>query len=212
VPRARDPPSITADTVGKAVIRTHPDIIALPVRVVRQDRLMPTSPRSALLEHFRWCAGHADLWAVFADPDAFAVVVAGLIEPWRDQRVTRVLGIEARGFLLGGAAALLLGIGFVGVRKASGLLPGARIEVDTDEGYRGQRHRLRMQPVLGADDRVLLVDDWAERSSQARAARQLVQLCGAAFLGASVLVDQLTTEARSALVRVTSLARADELD
>jgi hypothetical protein len=37
-------------------------------------------------------------------------------------------------------------------------------------------------------------------------------LCGATFLGASVLVDRLTTEARSALVRVTSLARADELD
>lgn len=166
---------------------------------------MPTSARSALLEHFRWCAGHADLWAVFADPDAFTAVVAGLIEPWHDQRVTRVLGIEARGFLLGGAAALSLGVGFVGVRKASGLLPGARIEVDTDEDYRGQRHRLRMQPVLGADDRVLLVDDWAERGSQARAVRQLVQLCGATFLGASVPVDQLTTEARSALVRVTSL-------
>lgn len=168
---------------------------------------MRTAARTALLDHFRWRAGHADVWPVFADAEAFAAVVAGLTEPWRDQRVTRVLGIESRGFLLGAAAALSLGVGFVAVRKATGLLPGPKVEMDANEDYRGQRHRLRMQPVLDAGDRVLLIDDWAESGSQARVARQLVELCGATFLGASVLVDQLSTEARSALVRVTFLVR-----
>ena len=68
-----------------------------------------------------------------------------------------------------------------------------------------------MQTVLSPEDGVLLVDDWAERGSQARAARQLVEACGARFLGVSVLVDQLTTATRSDLGRVTALVHADEL-
>lgn len=73
------------------------------------------------------------------------------------------------------------------------------------------RHRLRMQAVLDADDRVLLVDDWAQRGAQAQAARELVQACGAEFLGVAVLVDQLEPGARAGLGRVTALVRAEEL-
>ena len=167
--------------------------------------------RSAVLDRFRWSDGHADVWRVFADAGALAAVVAGLVEPWRDRRVTCVLGIEARGFLLGGAAAIALGAGFVAVRKGDGLLPGEKVAVEADTDYRGRRHLLRMQAVLSPEDGVLLVDDWAERGSQARAARQLVEACGARFLGLSVLVDQLTTETRSDLGRVTALVHADEL-
>lgn len=163
------------------------------------------------METFRWQAGHADVWRVFADADAFVAVVEGLVEPWRDQGVTRVVGIESRGFLLGAAAALALGVGFVAVRKADGLLPGPKVTTTADLDYRRQRHRLRMQTVLRPADRVLLVDDWAERGSQARAARRLVEACGATFLGVSVLVDQLSAESRDALGRVTALVAAEEL-
>ncbi len=163
------------------------------------------------METFRWQAGHADVWRVFADADAFVAVVEGLVEPWGDQGVTRVVGIESRGFLLGAAAALALGVGFVAVRKADGLLPGPKVATTADPDYRRQRHRLRMQTVLQPADRVLLVDDWAERGSQARAARRLVEACGATFLGVSVLVDQLSAESRDALGRVTALVAAEEL-
>ena len=66
-----------------------------------------TSARTALLGSFRWQGGHAHVWRVFADADALAAVVTGLVEPWRGRGVTRVVRIESRGFLLG---ATFLGI------------------------------------------------------------------------------------------------------
>jgi adenine phosphoribosyltransferase len=167
--------------------------------------------RQALIKHFRWQGGHADLWRVWADPDALAAVIAGLVEPWQQERVTKVVGIESRGFLLGGAAALSLGAGFVGVRKATGPLPGSKVTATADADYRGMRHQLRMQRVLKAHDRVLLVDDWAERGSQARGARALVESEASTFLGCALLVDQLVADSRAALGRVTALAYAHEL-
>jgi len=167
--------------------------------------------RKAVLDHFRWQDGHADIWRVFADGEALAAVVAGLVEPWRDQRVSHVLGIESRGFLLGGAAAVSLGVGFLAVRKAGGLLPGPKVVVEADEDYRGLRQSLRMQTVLRPGDRILLVDDWIERGSQATAAVHLVASCGAAFLGVSVVVDQLAAGAGSSMGRITSLVSANEL-
>jgi len=175
------------------------------------ERVAIDEARVALLDRFRWEGGHADVWRIFVDAEAFAQVIAGVVEPWRDQAVSTVLGIESRGFLLGGAAAIALGAGFVAVRKSDGLLPGPKVSVDADEDYRGQRHRLRMQTVLDPHDRVLMVDDWAERGSQARAAQQLVESTGATFLGVSVLVDQLTPSARLGLRAVTALVDANEL-
>lgn len=68
-----------------------------------------------------------------------------------------------------------------------------------------------MQRIVGAADRILLIDDWAERGSQAHAAAQLVEACGATFLGVSVIVDQLQDDVRSRLRRVTAIVMADEL-
>lgn len=172
---------------------------------------MIDAARRAVLDRFRWEGGHADIWRVFADAEALQLVVGGLVAPWRQAGVTRVVGVESRGFLLGGACSTALGVGFVAIRKDGGLLPGPKVWTRAEEDYRGQRHRLRMQRVLTSDDRVLLVDDWAERGSQARGVRELVEACDAQFLGVSLIVDQLTTTTRSALQRVTSLVRADEL-
>jgi adenine phosphoribosyltransferase len=170
-----------------------------------------TPARTALLANFRWDGGRADVWRVFADGDALTSVVSGLADPWRDHGVTRVAGIESRGFLLGAAVAVSLGVGFVAVRKGDGLFPGPKVTTEADEDYRGLRHRLRMQSVLGPTDRVLLVDDWAERGSQARAARQLVESSESTFLGVALMVDQLGPAARAALGRVAALVSADEL-
>jgi adenine phosphoribosyltransferase len=172
---------------------------------------MTRPARRALLDRFRWVSGHADVWRVFRDADALTAVVSGLVAPWRDRGVTHVIGVESRGFLLGGAAAVRLGAGFVAVRKTDGLLPGEKITADTAPDYRGRRHHLRMQAALGPSDRVLLVDDWAEVGSQARGVRELVRASGATWLGVSVLVDQLPDEVRAELGRVTALVRADEL-
>ena len=167
--------------------------------------------RATLLAEFRWHGGHADVWRLFVNAQVLSSLVDGLAEPWRDIGITHVLGIESRGFLLGGAVAVSLGAGFQAVRKEAGMLPGPKVSVQSAPDYRSRAHVLRMQAVLHSGDVVLLVDDWAERGSQAAAARELVEMCGAHFAGASILVDQLEGEVRVKLGRVTSLVRADEL-
>jgi len=167
--------------------------------------------RAKVLSQFRWSGGHADVWRLFNTTESFSAIVEGLAEPWRDAGITHVLGIESRGFLLGGAVAISLGAGFQAVRKEEGLLPGPKVTVRSAPDYRGRDHLLRMQTTLTSKDVVLLVDDWAERGSQAFAARELVEMCGARFAGASILVDQLNEEARSKIGRVTSLVFAREL-
>jgi adenine phosphoribosyltransferase len=83
--------------------------------------------------------------------------------------VPKVAGIESRGFMLGTAAALELGVGFVPVRKADGLFPGPKGVAEAGTDYRGNWHTLRLQRAALADgDRVLLVDDWIETGSQRR--------------------------------------------
>jgi adenine phosphoribosyltransferase len=168
--------------------------------------------RERLLGRFRWQSGHADVWRLFSDAETLAVVVEGLADPWTDRGVTKVCGIEARGFLLGGAVATRLGVGFVAVRKGDCLFPGLKAEVATEPDYRGLSQVLRLRREdLGPGDRVLLVDDWAERGSQARAARQLIESCGADFLGLSVMVDQLDEPARSPMGQVSAIVRYAEL-
>ncbi len=181
-----------------------------------QDHLAPLSAtvriaRVALLSEFQWHAGHADVWRVFANGNALAAVVAGLADPWRDSDISHVVGIESRGFLLGAAVAVELGVGFQAIRKTDGLLPGPKLTATTAPDYMDREHELRMQDTLCAGDVALLVDDWAERGSQAAAVRRLVEVSGARFAGVSLLVDQLNDDARAALGKVTSLVRASEI-
>ena len=151
------------------------------------------------------------MWPVFADAVALAAVVDGLAEPWQESGVTHVAGIESRGFLLGGAVAVRLGVGFIAVRKQGGLLPGPKVTATTRPDYRGLTHLLRMRNAVGSGNTVLLVDDWAERGSQASAVADLVAQRGARLAGLSLIVDQLDDETRAGLGRVTSLVRAAEL-
>jgi adenine phosphoribosyltransferase len=168
------------------------------------------SLRDDLLERFEWVDGHADVWRLFSDGALLPRIVAALAEPFRD--ATKVAGVEARGFILGGAVATELGAGFVAIRKEAGLFPGDKISRKAQVDYRGTEHTVRLQRgSLGPADRVVLVDDWAERGAQALAARELVEESGATFAGLSLLVDQLEGEVRKRIGRVHSLVRAEEL-
>jgi adenine phosphoribosyltransferase len=130
----------------------------------------PPSPRWSIT----WIDGHADVWRLFHEPSQLREITEALVAPFRGQ-VTKVAGIESRGFILGTAASLLLDVGFVPIRKGDGLFPGPKAVAEAAVDYRGNRHTLRMQrSAVGGDDRVLLVDDWIETGSQARAAQMLV--------------------------------------
>lgn len=171
----------------------------------------PTA-REAVLRAFRWVDGHADIWRLFSDHEVFHSVVAELGAMVRRPSATKVAGIESRGSILGGAVALQAGIGFVPIRKEAGRLPGAKVIVRAAADYRGQQHLLRVQAQsIGAGDRVVLVDDWAERGGQAAAARQLIEACGGTWAGAALVVDQLPPSIRTELQPVEHIVTADEL-
>lgn len=168
--------------------------------------------RDLLLDRFQWIGGHADLWPLFRDADAFRTIVRELVEPFRDNGITAVCGIESRGFLLGGPAALELGVGFVPVRKGAGMFPGEKLVAETSPDYRGVRHTMRIQRAsLGPTDRVLLVDDWIETGSQALAARELVDLAGARLVGCAVVVDELRPDAKQQLGIVHAIVTGEDL-
>jgi adenine phosphoribosyltransferase len=163
-----------------------------------------------ILERFAWVEGHADVWRLFADPALFGRIAAALADPFRDAGIAVVCGIEARGFILGGAVARELDVGFAAIRKGDGLYPGPKVQLHTEPDYRGKRNVLRLQrQAIRPGDLVLLVDDWAERGSQARAAAELVARCGGSVAGLSVIVDQLGT--REGLPPVHALVAADDL-
>lgn len=166
---------------------------------------MASELEDALLATFAWVGGHADVWRWFDDAETLRALAAALVEPFRDE-ATKVAGIESRGFVLGAACALGLGVGFVPIRKAGGVFPGPKAVAETAADYRGGRRTLRLQrAALTADDRVLLVDDWLETGSQAAGARTLVEDCGAGFLGVAAIVDQLPPGRSEQLVRVHAL-------
>jgi adenine phosphoribosyltransferase len=158
-----------------------------------------------LLARFAWVGGHADVWRWFDEPELLRTVASALVDPFRAS-ATKVAGIESRGFILGTACALELGVGFVPIRKGAGLLPGPKACVETSADYRGGPQALRLQRAALADgDRVLLVDDWIETGSQAAGARALVEQCGATFLGVAAIVNQLPPDRAERLTHLHTL-------
>jgi adenine phosphoribosyltransferase len=147
-----------------------------------------------------------NMWPVFGDGPLFGELVRELAQPFRTSEITKVAGIEARGFLLGAAVAVELGAGFVGIRKPGGLHPGPAYERRTPSDYRGNQFVLRLQrAALTSSDKVVLVDDWFETGGQASAAVELIRETGAEYLGASIVVDWLDTEMRQMVGPVHSI-------
>jgi adenine phosphoribosyltransferase len=124
---------------------------------------------------------------VLRDGRLLAEVVHDMSRPFRDAGVTHVLGIEARGFILGGALATALEAGFAPARKP-GKLPWERTTESYDLEYGSdalEAHRDAFQP----GDRVLVVDDVLATGGTARAAGQLVRSLGAHLVGWSFLLE-----------------------
>ena len=148
-----------------------------------------------------------DITPVLGDAAAFRGMIAAMAEPFRDARVDRVVGIEARGFLLGAPLAVELGVGFAPVRKA-GKLPSETFAADFELEYAEATIEMH-RDALGPGDRVLVVDDVLATGGTLEAAVELVGRSGAVVTGIVVLIELTALDGRARLAGhdVTSLIR-----
>ena len=144
-----------------------------------------------------------DITPLLADGAAFATTVHALAEG--NEGVTKVAGIEARGFIFAAPVAMVLGAGFVPVRK-QGKLPAETYSATYDLEYGSATIELH-RDAFAPDDRVLIVDDVLATGGTAAATVELVQRSGAEVAGLIVLLELGFLSGRSKLpgLRVRSL-------
>jgi adenine phosphoribosyltransferase len=128
-----------------------------------------------------------DITPLLLDPRAFRQAIELMTTPFRGARVTRVVSIESRGFLLGAPIALTLEAGLVPIRKP-GKLPAARGRVEYALEYGTDALEMHRDAV-GAGDRVLIVDDVLATGGTAEAAAKLVRTHGAEMVGFTFLLE-----------------------
>jgi len=128
-----------------------------------------------------------DITPLLANHDVFSASIAALTEPFRDAGVTKVVGIEARGFIFAAPVANQLEAGFVPIRKA-GKLPHEIQHVDYDLEYGTDRIEVH-RDAIGSHDRVLVVDDVLATGGTGRAAVELIESLGGEVVAFSVLVE-----------------------
>jgi adenine phosphoribosyltransferase len=170
----------------------RPDSLKSPLaaRVQQSLRAIPDYPKPGIL--------FQDITPVLRNGRLLQEVILEMCRPFRSARVTHVVGIEARGFILGGAVACALEAGFVPARKP-GKLPWERATEAYDLEY-GSDALEAHRDAVSAGDRVLIVDDVLATGGTARAAGQLARGLGAELLGWSFLLEIAGLEGRGRLV------------
>ena len=128
-----------------------------------------------------------DITTLLKDPFGFRKLVDDLVQPFAGKRVDAVAGIEARGFIIGGAVAHQLSTGFIPVRKKD-KLPWDTIGQDYELEYGTDRVEIHRDAV-GEGETVLIVDDLIATGGTALATLDLLRQAGADIVGCSFVVD-----------------------
>ena len=142
-------------------------------------RTIPDYPKPGIM--FR------DITTLLADPRGFRAAVDGLAARYADRNIDKVVGIEARGFIVGAPVAHRLGVGFAPVRK-KGKLPGRTIAHRYDLEYGSDTVEMHTDAV-GAGERALLVDDLLATGGTAAAAAALIERLGAVVVECCFVID-----------------------
>ncbi|MGJ8586058.1 MAG: adenine phosphoribosyltransferase [Marinosulfonomonas sp.] len=128
-----------------------------------------------------------DVTTLFADPRGLRMTIDQLLHPYAGLEIDKVVGLEARGFILGGAIAHQLSVGFVPVRK-KGKLPGQTISQAYKLEY-GEAIMELHEDALQPGEKVLLVDDLLATGGTAEAGIKLIERLGAEIVGCAFVVD-----------------------
>ncbi len=128
-----------------------------------------------------------DVTTLFADPRGFRMAVDQMLHPYAGMRIDKVVGLEARGFILGGAIAHQLTVGFVPIRK-KGKLPGAVISESYTLEY-GEAVMEIHDDAIAAGERILVVDDLLATGGTAAAGIKLIERLGGEIISTSFIID-----------------------
>ena len=142
-------------------------------------RTIPDFPHEGIM--FR------DVTTLFLDPRGFRMAIDQLLHPYAGMQFDKVAGLEARGFILGGAIAHQLSVGFVPIRK-KGKLPGKTVQQDYKLEY-GEATMELHDDSLAAGEKVLLVDDLLATGGTAEAGIKLIERLGAEVIGCAFVID-----------------------
>ena len=128
-----------------------------------------------------------DVTTLFADPRGFRMAIDKMLHPYAGERIDKVVGLEARGFILGGAIAHQLSVGFVPIRK-KGKLPGTTISEEYKLEY-GEAIVEVHDDAIQPGEKVLVVDDLLATGGTAEAGIKLVERLGGEIIGCAFIID-----------------------
>lgn len=128
-----------------------------------------------------------DVTTLFADPRGFRMAIDQMLHPYAGLRIDKVVGLEARGFILGGAIAHQLSVGFVPIRK-KGKLPGRTISQDYTLEY-GEAIVEIHDDAIQPGEKVLVVDDLLATGGTAEAGIKLIERLGGEIVSCAFIID-----------------------
>lgn len=168
-------------------------------RLQNKIRSIPDFPKPGIL--------YRDITPLVRDPAMLRLAVHQLIHPFIGEKLTAVVGMEARGFIFGSLAAWDLGIGFVPLRKL-GKLPYDVHSISYDLEYGNTSLEVHVD-ALTDQDRVLVIDDVLATGGTAAASCQLIEKLGAEIAACAFVVELDALEGRKKLTeyRIHSLLR-----
>jgi len=149
---------------------------------------MPIKSRIRTVPHYpKQGVMFRDITTLLKDPVGFRITINELVNRYTAQKIDRVAGIEARGFIIGAALAYQLGVGFVPIRK-KGKLPAETVGHDYDLEYGTDRIEMHVDSV-SQGERVLLVDDLIATGGTATAACKLIESMGGTVVECCFVID-----------------------
>jgi adenine phosphoribosyltransferase len=150
-----------------------------------------------------------DITPLLADPIAFTTLTEALAEVCVRSGATKIVGLEARGFILAAPVAVRAGLGFIPVRKA-GKLPGATLSQAYELEYGTAEVEVHAED-LAAGDRVMIIDDVLATGGTAGASLELIRRAGAEVAGVTVLMELAFLGGRARLEPVLGAAPLEAL-
>jgi adenine phosphoribosyltransferase len=142
-------------------------------------RTIPDYPRPGIM--FR------DITTLLGNARAFRRAVDELVQPWAGSKIDKVAGMEARGFILGGAVAHQVSAGFIPIRK-KGKLPHKRVSIAYSLEY-GLDEMEMHEDAVAEGEKVIVVDDLIATGGTAEGAVKLLKQQGADVLAACFIID-----------------------